>query len=65
MNVVRVTMLQASPHISHFKRLLDFGEGQVELPDFARVTSNRSSVDAALAALERLPFRCSVNGVAS
>jgi len=29
MNVVRVTMLQASPHLSHFKRLLDFGEGQL------------------------------------
>ena len=27
-NIVRVTMLQDSPDISHFKRLLDFGEGQ-------------------------------------
>src|SRR5713226_4360759 len=27
-NIVRVTMLQDSPHISHFKRLLDFGEEQ-------------------------------------
>jgi uncharacterized protein (DUF2267 family) len=27
-NIVRVTMLQGSPHIIHFKRILDFGEGQ-------------------------------------
>lgn len=28
-NIVRVTMLQGSPHIIHFKRIFDFGEGQV------------------------------------
>src|ERR1700676_1651351 len=27
-SLVRVTMLQASPHVRHFKRILDFGEGQ-------------------------------------
>ena len=28
MNLVPVTMLQPSPHVIHFKRILDFGEGQ-------------------------------------
>ncbi len=29
MNVVRVTMLQASPHVTHFISALNFGDGQV------------------------------------
>jgi hypothetical protein len=31
-----VTMLQARPHAIHFKRILDFGEGQVEHLNFYR-----------------------------
>ena len=31
MNVVRVTMLQASPHVTHFTSALNFGEGQLAI----------------------------------
>jgi hypothetical protein len=31
LNLVPVTMLQASPHAIHFKRIFNFGEGQAQI----------------------------------